>query len=150
MIKLKRTDAKDPDFTGLVDELNAYLAITDGAEHGFYDQYNGLEDIKYTIVVYLDNQAVSCGAIKHFSDTDMEVKRMYTHPSGRGQGLASQVLKGLEIWAKELGYTHCILETGKRQIEANSFYPKNGYERIPNYGQYKEMENSVCFRKALG
>jgi GNAT superfamily N-acetyltransferase len=55
----------------------------------------------------------------------------------------------LEKWVKELSYSKCILETGKRQPEAIALYQKNGYHIIPNYGQYIGMENSVCFKKEL-
>jgi putative acetyltransferase len=53
----------------------------------------------------------------------------------------------LETWASELSFEKCILETGKRQPEAIRLYEKNGYKRIPNYGQYAQIENSVCFEK---
>jgi GNAT superfamily N-acetyltransferase len=79
----------------------------------------------------------------------MEVKRMYTDPSVRGKGVASAVLRELEKWSRELGYSACVLETGWRQPEAVALYRKSGYEQIPNYGQYAGMENSVCFRKPL-
>jgi len=79
----------------------------------------------------------------------MEVKRMYVLPQHRGKGLATRILTGLESWAKELSYQKCILETGKRQPEAIALYTKNGYIVIPNYGQYKGIENSVCFEKVL-
>ncbi len=52
-------------------------------------------------------------------------------------------------WASELGYTSCVLETGKRQPEAIALYTKNGYKIIPNYEQYEGVENSVCFRKII-
>jgi ribosomal protein S18 acetylase RimI-like enzyme len=55
----------------------------------------------------------------------------------------------LEPWATELAYENCLLETGKRQPEAIGLYKKNGYKLIPNYGQYAEMGNSVCFEKSL-
>jgi len=55
----------------------------------------------------------------------------------------------LEHWAVELGYKKCVLETGKRQPDAIALYTKQGYESIPNYGQYMGMENSVCFEKEL-
>ena len=42
-----------------------------------------------------------------------------------------------------------ILETGKRQKEAVQFYKKNKYTIIPNFGQYKNVENSICFIKQL-
>ena len=78
-----------------------------------------------------------------------EVKRMYTSIEGRGKGMATKVLMELEIWAKQLGYEKCILETGKRQPDAIKLYMKNGYQLIPNYGQYSGIENSVCFEKKL-
>ena len=51
--------------------------------------------------------------------------------------------------AIELTYKECILETGIKQPEAIGLYLKNDYKIIPNYGQYAEAENSVCFRKVL-
>jgi len=55
----------------------------------------------------------------------------------------------LERWAAELSYEKCILETGKKQPEAIALYKKNGYKLIPNYGQYAEIENSLCFEKVI-
>jgi GNAT superfamily N-acetyltransferase len=74
---------------------------------------------------------------------------MFTLESHRGKGLARQVLNELENWALELGYSKCILETGKRLPDAVRLYQKNGYLQIQNYGQYIEMENSICFEKKL-
>jgi hypothetical protein len=51
------------------------------------------------------------------------------------------------MWAGELSYKKCILETGIRQAEAIGLYRKSGYVLIPNYGQYEGIENSVCFEK---
>ena len=149
MLTLRRTTATDPDFIALVRRLDAYLAVTDGDEHAFYDQYNQLDAIQYAVVAYLDHEPVGCGAIKRFSATAMEVKRMYVAPAARRQGIAASVLQALEVWTAELGYTECVLETGLRQREAVDFYAARGYRRIPNYGQYAEMANSVCFGKKL-
>jgi putative acetyltransferase len=74
---------------------------------------------------------------------------MYTEPAKRGKGIAARVLSELEKWAAELSYQKCILETGIRQPEAISLYTKSGYKRIPNYGKYLNVENSVCFEKEL-
>jgi len=54
-----------------------------------------------------------------------------------------------KVGETELGYEKCILETGKKQPEAIALYKKNGYKLIPNYGQYAEVENSVCFEKEM-
>ncbi|MDQ2692245.1 MAG: GNAT family N-acetyltransferase, partial [Chloroflexota bacterium] len=90
-----------------------------------------------------------CGAIKEYSPGVVEVKRMYTSPESRGKGVATNVLSELEAWAGELSYGTCILETGKKQPEAIRLYQKNGYKVIPNYGQYAEVENSLCFEKII-
>jgi len=74
---------------------------------------------------------------------------MYTLPEFRGKGIATKVLIELEKWTKELGYEKCILETGKKQPEAIALYKKNGYELIPNFGQYAGVDNSICFKKEM-
>lgn len=149
MLKFIRTNSEDKDFLEFVRELDADLAIRDGEERDFYNQFNKLDLIKNVIVAYVDKTPAGCGAIKQYSPDTMEVKRMFTPPQFRSRGLASLVLAELEKWALELGYTKCILETGKRQPEAIALYKKNGYKIIPNYGQYEGILNSVCFEKVL-
>lgn len=149
MAILKRTHSLDPDFVPLVQLLDADLAIRDGDEHAFYDQFNKIAAIKHVILAYEDGVVVGCGAIKELSHDAMEVKRMYTLPEHRGKGIAKQVLSELEKWAAELGYAKCMLETGIKQPEAIALYKKSGYVLIHNYGQYAGVENSVCFEKLL-
>lgn len=147
MITIKRVNSKNPDFIALVAKLDIYLTKVDGDEHDFYHQFNSIDTLQHVIVFYMDDIPVGCGAIKEFNSTKVEVKRMYVTPKSRGIGLGSKILKELENWAAELNYTSCILETGKRQVEAIALYTKNGYQVIPNYGQYQGVENSACFQK---
>lgn len=149
MIKLIRTNSENSDFKKLVTELDADLAKRDGDDHAFYAQFNSIENLKESVVAYDDGNAVGCGAIKSFEKGAVEVKRMYTLPSSRGKGIATKILNELEVWAKELRFSSTVLETGKRQPEAISLYLKNGYQIIENYGQYKGIDNSVCFKKEL-
>jgi putative acetyltransferase len=149
MIKLIRTDSDNKDFAELVKYLDAYLAEKDGNEHAYYAQFNKIAQIKHVVVAYDNDQPVACGAIKEYAPEIMEVKRMYTSPDSRGNGIATRVLNELEKWAAELSYQKCVLETGKRQTEAVALYQKNAYKIIPNYGQYIGVENSVCFEKEI-
>lgn len=149
MYTLLRTDSSNADFKKLVVALDKDLAIRDGDEHAFFAQFNKIAAIKHVVVAYEGNQPVGCGAIKEYEPGVMEVKRMYVSLEKRGNGIASLVLQELEKWAAELGYTKCILETGLKQPEAISLYKKNNYILIPNYGQYAEVESSVCFEKVL-
>jgi putative acetyltransferase len=149
MITVARTNSENPDFIALVGQLDAYLSERDGADHAFYGQFNKILNLKQVILAYDGSRAVGCGAIKAFSQEAMEVKRMFVLPEARQRGIASIVLKALEDWAAELGYAETVLETGKRLPEAVLLYEKKGYERIPNYGQYAGVTNSICFRKKL-
>jgi GNAT superfamily N-acetyltransferase len=149
MIHCIRTDASHPDFKKLVTELDAELRIRDGDESDFYEQFNKSDSIKYAVVIYLNDSAVGCGALRPYTNDKIEVKRMYVPLEHRSKGLATLVLKELEKWALELGFHHLILETGIRQPEAIRLYTKNGYNSIPNYGQYEGVSSSVCFEKHL-
>jgi putative acetyltransferase len=149
MIHCIRTDSENENFRSLVRELDADLKIRDGEDNAFYSQFNKIDKIKYAILAVDGEVPVGCGAIKEYAPDTMEVKRMYVPVKRRGEGIASLILKELEDWSAELNYKKCILETGKKQPEAIELYKKNGYRIIPNYGQYANVENSVCFEKIL-
>jgi putative acetyltransferase len=149
MLSIFRTDSTNPDFHTLVKQLDIELAERDGDDHGFYAQYNKIDHIQHVIIIYQNGEAVACGAIKQYAPDIMEVKRMFVPAAYRGQGIASRVLNELEQWSLELGYKQCILETGLKQPEAIRLYEKNHYVKIPNFGQYAGIENSVCFSKLL-
>lgn len=149
MIRLLRTNSGNADFIALVRSLDADLAIRDGTDHSFYAQFNKIDTIKHVVVAYDGDVALGCGAMKEFGNHAMEIKRMYVSPAARKAGIATRILSELERWARELSYSACVLETGKKQPEAIELYTKNGYARVANYGQYVGVENSLCFEKKL-
>lgn len=149
MLKIIRTNAINEDFRNLIKKLDEELKITDGEDHAFYNQFNGVDNIKYVVLAYTENDAVGCGAIKRYDADKMEVKRMYVDESVRGIGIASRILQELETWAKELNFDCCILETGVNQHAAVQLYRKNNYQVMNNFGQYANVEQSVCFKKIL-
>jgi putative acetyltransferase len=149
MLSLKRTTSVDADFKTLVALLDQELAVRDGDEHAFYAQFNKTDSIKNVVVYQIDDIPVGCGAFKKYDSTTVEIKRMFVLPLYRGQRIAAAILKELEQWAVQLNYTACLLETGKKQPEAISLYQREGYNIIPNYGQYENVGNSVCMRKVI-
>lgn len=146
---IKRTNSSDIQFISLVKLLDADLKKRDGDDHSFFAQFNKIDSIKHVVVYYENNLPIACGAIKEYEPGTMEIKRMFVIPEFRGKGIATAVLIELELWANELGYHKCILETGIKQPEAISLYKKNAYQVIPNYGQYEGISNSICFTKGL-
>lgn len=145
-----RTNSDNLDFQNLVSKLDHDLALKNGKANDFFTKYNKIDKIRNVVVVYdLDGLAIGCGAMKEYSDDIMEIKRMFVLVDKRGKGIAGKVLTELQLWAQELGYKKCILETGDKMIEAIGLYKKHHFNSIPNYGQYANIENSICFEKEL-
>jgi putative acetyltransferase len=148
-LKEIKTSSDNIDFKLLVAELDAHLAEFYGNEKGFFNKHNSIDAIKYVIVVYDNGHPIGCGAIKQYSNTIIEIKRMYVKPEYRGRGIAANILIALENWANNLGYLTSILETMKAKESVISMYKKNGYSIMDNYGQYKNIETSVCMSKVI-
>lgn len=147
--QILRTNSKHADFVHLVKQLDAYLAIRNGKENDFFVQFNSIDKLDHVVIVHVENKAIGCGAFKKYDEISAEIKRMFINPEFRGKGIASKILEELEIWAKESGFKKTILETSIEMKDAVRLYQKSGYKRIPNFGQYAEVENSCCFEKKL-
>jgi putative acetyltransferase len=148
-IQIIRTDAHHPVFQALIPLLDSELAVYDGEDHAFYDQYNKVDHINQVIVLMEGSEGIACGAFKPYDALTAEIKRMYVTKSHRGHGYSKSVLGALENWAAELGFKRCILETGKVQMEAVALYKSAGYEVMSNFGPYIGIDKSVCFQKVL-
>lgn len=148
-MKIKRLDSTHKDFQSLVKQLDATLAEHNGDDHAFFDQFNKIDLIKNCIVVYIDEIPAACGAFKEYSEDTVEIKRMFTDPKFRKKGLGTTIVCELENWAAESGYKKAILETSRTLKNAISVYEKSGFHRIPNYGQYIDIDDSVCYEKIL-
>lgn len=149
MTTFNRTDSTNADFKNLVALLDEDLKTRDGDEHEFYAQFNKITRLNQVIVCYADDKPIGCGAFRAYDEQKAEIKRMFVQPEYRGHGIGLNIVRELELWALELNYTECILETGKKQPEAISLYRKAGYTIIKSYGQYKNVENSVCMAKTI-
>lgn len=149
MIILIRTTPAHPEFIRLVHDLDQTLRLLDGEDHVIYAPLNRINVLKHAVLALDGEEALACGAFKHYSRDLAEIKRMFVVPSKRRVGLAERVLNELEAWAKELGHTASILETGRNNPAAIQLYLKSGYEEIPNYGPYKNLKTSICMKKML-
>jgi GNAT superfamily N-acetyltransferase len=105
----------------------------------------------YFVIGYLDGVPVACGGWRVNDELEgaAEIKRMYVVDSARGKGLSRLVLAHLEVTAREAGLERMVLETGMKQPEAISLYTSSGYERIANFGVYRDHPDSRCFGKSL-
>jgi GNAT superfamily N-acetyltransferase len=94
------------------------------------------------------DRLVGCAGWRAHGD-DAELKRMYTAPAARGQGLARRMLAVIEASARADGRKRLILETGDRQPEAIALYESAGYHRIPDFGFYKTEPGVLSYARDL-
>jgi GNAT superfamily N-acetyltransferase len=94
------------------------------------------------------NELVGCAGWRSCGE-DAELKRMYTTPTARGRGVARRMLAAIEESARDSGRKRVILETGNRQPEAIALYESAGYQRIQDFGFYKDHAGVLSFARAL-
>jgi GNAT superfamily N-acetyltransferase len=91
---------------------------------------------------------VACAGWRRHGE-DAELKRMFTAVAARGRGLGRRMLATVEESARQAGCRRVILETGDRQPEAIALYESAGYQRIADFGYYKDEEGVLSFAKAV-
>jgi GNAT superfamily N-acetyltransferase len=122
--------------------------LLSGLEREYHSRYGSNDELHRTHVeefdpptglflVLVDGQTTAAGGgFRSHGEGVCEIKRMWTNPEYRRQGLAIQILGALENAAASAGYVRLVLETGPRQPEAATMYERRGYARIPTYGHY--------------
>ena len=150
-MEFKRTNGSNLDFIENSKLLDMYLDRRVGKEidRKKYSKYNQLDEIGEAIVVYEGEKAIGGGAIRRYNDTDVELKRVFVHMEYQGRGIGTKLVSLLLDWARELEYERVILETGELLAESCTVYRKLGFTKIPNYGPYVNMPESLCMEKLL-
>jgi GNAT superfamily N-acetyltransferase len=149
MVKIERTNAQNISFQNLIQELDNNLwAMYNNHDYKFNVDIN-VENIETVVLASIGNITVGGGCFKVLNDEIVEVKRMFVNPYFRGLGVASNILDELITWARELGYTTVVLETGLKQQEAINLYEKHGFSVISNFGAYVGMPESICMGRSI-
>ncbi len=79
--KIKKSFVVSPEVKSLFDELHKDLELIygNGIIEDFFDEN---EQMLIFYVAYDESEnAVACGALKHFDDSTAEIKRMYVKPT---------------------------------------------------------------------
>ncbi|MFE0046012.1 GNAT family N-acetyltransferase [Streptomyces albireticuli] len=149
-MKIEQVGWADPDATALRAAQRAEIA----ERYGTTESEPGVPPSAADIAAFFvaredDGTAVGCGGLRDLGGGVGEVKRMYVAPGARGSGAAGRILRAMEDWARERGWTSLRMETGVRQPDAVRFYVRSGYARIPNFGPYEGVRDSMCFERSL-
>lgn len=149
MIELREVAWDHPDSDRLRAAQQAELA----ERYGRLDSEPGPKpsagDMSIFFVAYDGADAIGCGGLRTLDDRHGEIKRMYVAPERRGSGVASAILRHLEVEARSRAWDRLVLETGDEQPDAMRFYEREGYTPIPNFGYYADSDLSRCYEKRL-
>lgn len=103
------------------------------------------------LVAILDGVPVACAGWRSHGDgaTVAELKRMFTLPAARGRGVARRLLAAVEESARSYGRKRMILEMGDKQPEALAMYRSVGYDRIDDFGYYRDFDGVLSLARDL-
>lgn len=140
-----------PDVIALIDELDAFQKplYPPASYHGIDIAALSRPQVLFAVARDGGGAAVACGAIVLEAGYG-ELKRMFTKPSHRGQGVAAQLLALLEAEARAAGCSTFRLETGPLQPAAIAMYERAGYRRRGPFGDYGDDPHSVFMEKCSG
>lgn len=101
--------------------------------------------------LWLDEEAVGCGALKTLVPDHGEIKSMHVLAKHRGKGLADLLMLEILRTAKARGMKRLSLETGAPDDfkAAQDLYRKYGFEECGPFADYKLDPFSLFMTKAL-
>ena len=136
---------------GLVRQLNEYLSSLTPAEFNYFMSVEEMNEPATTLFVARNEagKAVGIGAMRRESAGLAEVKRMFTLPEVRGQGVGGKLLDAIVTLAQNEGVDKLVLETGNDHPEAWRLYESRGFTRCGPVLDYPDSEWSVFYEKPL-
>ena len=145
------TDGNNEDFYRFYLETEEYYSQVAGGKknrEGFV-QYNLSSAIPDVVIAYMDGVAVGCAGLKKYSDSDVEIKRVWVVPCCRGKHIATELMNRIEEKAREMNFRRTILQTRPIMNDAVELYTKRGYKLIDNYPPYDKLEGAICMALEL-
>ena len=129
-------------------EINVDLCFQGFAEElknlpGKYDPPDGA-----LLLAMADQQALGCVALRRFSSTAAEMKRLYVQPLHRHLGLGQVLARRIVECARELGYRRMVLDTLDTMHGAQALYRSLGFVDIDAYYD-NPLPGALYFAKDL-
>lgn len=151
MTDYRWTDGNDEDFRIFYLKTEEfYSSIVGGRKNReAFVPYNISNSISDVLIASVSGVAVGCAGLKKYSDSDVEIKRVWVDPEFRGNHISADMMDKLEAKAIELGFKRAILQTRPQMEAAVSLYTKRGYKLIDNYPPYDKLDGAICFAKEL-
>jgi len=127
----------------LFSEHDDYMIDFLGEDKWCYTRYSEKENIGKVWLVSINKHPAGCIAYREKADGVAEVKRLFIRKEYRGQGIAKELLKTVEGYAKEQGCHTLFLDTRITLEPAVSIYRAIGFNIIFQQGLYIQMEKML-------
>lgn len=100
------------------------------------------------LLAYDENELAGCVGLRKIDEANCELKRLYVRPQFRGKHIGDYLMKEMIKAAKEIGYSHMLLDTLPFLQSAVHMYKKYGFYEIDSYNN-SPMDNSIYMRLDL-
>lgn len=128
---------RDNSAFNVAEEMNLYPAELFTAPYGDF------------LLIRRGEETIAGGGFMYLDDETAEIKRMWTSPRHRRQGLARAILDALETEIAARGYRRIYLTTGARQPEAQGMYRHLGYTPLFDVVANPEDIGLLAFEKEI-
>lgn len=140
-------------------EYTALLIAGDGTFKEYLAVQNYDEEIshlssKYGLpggrlyIAFYDGEAAGCVGLRKIDEKNCELKRLYVRSAFRGKHIGNTLIKQIIKDAKEIGYSHILLDTLPFLTSALCLYKACGFYEIPSYNN-SPMSTSIYMKRDL-
>lgn len=99
-------------------------------------------------LAYYNEELAGCIGLRKIDEQNCEMKRLYVRPKFRGKQIGNQLVRKIIEDAKEIGYSHMLLDTLPFLENAISMYRKCGFYEIESYND-SPMSTSIYMKLDL-
>ena len=99
-------------------------------------------------LLYYDKELAGCVGLRKIDAENCEMKRLYIRQKYRGKNLGNILVKKIITEAREIGYSHMLLDTLPFLKNAIRLYEKFGFYKIESYNN-SPMDNSIYMKLDL-
>ena len=143
----------------LFSEYTSMLTANDPSMQGYLAIQNYEEELSHLEEKYgppsgrlylarCGKEAAGCIGLKKIDDQNCEMKRFYVRPQFRGRKLSVQLMQKIIMDAREIGYSHMLLDTLPFLEDAIRMYKKSGFYTIDRYND-SPVSTSIYMRLDL-
>ncbi len=143
----------------LFSEYTSMLTANDPSIQGYLAIQNYEEELSHLEEKYgppsgrlylacCGGEAAGCIGLKKIDDQNCEMKRFYVRPQFRGRKLGVQLMQKIIMDAREIGYSHMLLDTLPFLEDAIRMYKKSGFYTIDRYND-SPVSTSIYMRLDL-